>query len=228
MTNPLAHVRRAPLRRLLDSAGAEWRDLKDASIAWDFGEAADARRLAIADLSPLPRLGFKGRGTIPAMRKRGVIVEACSNKAFRQADGSLCLVLGPGEVLLLSNLAGEGAAQAAMLDGWRIEDEERTYPLPRRDSHAWFAIAGGEAPAMFSKLCAVDLRPRTFADLSIAQTSVAKLNAIVARADAGGALLYHLLADSASALYLYSSLMDAAAEFGGRLTGLSAVRSLRD
>lgn len=228
MTNPLSHARRTPLRRLLESAGAEWRDLGDAAVAWKIGGETDATRLAIVDLSPLPRLGFKGRGTIAAMKNRGVFVVAEPNKAFRQADGGLCLVLGPGEILLLSNFTGDGASLDAMPDGWRIEDEEDTYPLLRRDSHAWFAVTGGDAPAMFAKLCAVDLRLNKFPDLSIAQTSAANMTVIIARADDAGTPVYHLLADSASAVYLCSCLVDAAAEFGGRMAGLSALRGLWD
>ena len=41
------------------------------------------------DLSERPRLGFKGRGTLPAMQKRGIVVENSLNRAFRQFDGRL-------------------------------------------------------------------------------------------------------------------------------------------
>jgi sarcosine oxidase subunit gamma len=79
-------------------------------------------------------------------------------------------------------------------------------------------VQGDSAPDMLSKLCAVDLRPHKFDDLNIAQTSVARLNAIVLRADAGGRLTYHLLADSASAAYMLACLRDSAEEFGGSMT----------
>jgi sarcosine oxidase subunit gamma len=223
MPAPALHLRRSPIYRLLEASGARWRDLSDAAVAVTVRPNAAPRKLAVADLSPLPRLGFKGRGTIDAMRKRGVSVEAVPNRAFRQPDGGLCLVLAPGEVLLLPNLAGEGAALAALLAGWRLEDGERTYPVLRRDSHAWFAISGDDAPAMFAKLCAVDLRRERFPDLAVAQTFVAKLSAVVARADAGALPLYHVLADAASALYFCECLLDAAREFGGCLVGLDAL-----
>ena len=179
--------------------------------------------VSIIDLSGLPRLGFKGRGTIDAMKKRSVTVEATPNRAFKQADGGLCLVLAPGEVILLSNLKGDGAAFDKMQAEWRLEDEERTYPLLRRHSHAWFALTGPRAPDLLAKICAVDLRPHKFADLSIAQTSVAKMSAIVVRADIQGQLAYHLLADRASALYFKDCLMDAAHEFGGQMARLDVI-----
>ena len=224
MVDPLAYARRSPLRRRLEAEGAAWGDLGDVAIAETIGDAAPTGGIAIVDLSPLPRLGFKGRGTIPAMQSRGITVEATPNRAFRQPDGGLCLVLAPGEVILLSNLAGAGERLAQLESAWRIEDEERTYPLPRRDSHAWLAVAGQAAPEMFAKLCAIDLRRDKFADLAIAQTSIAKMSAILTRADIGPNPVFHLLVDSAAALYFCDCLLDASDEFGGRIVGLKELQ----
>ena len=227
MSDPRAFLRRSPLLEEGGLRNALWRDLPDAAIADSVPGDKSAMRVALCDLSPLPRLGFKGRGTIDAMKKRGIAVEATPNLAYRQGDGGLCLVLAPGEVILLSNLEGEGGKFNDWQRDWRIEHEERTYPLLRRDSHAWFAVSGPDAPLMFSKICAIDMRPHKFADLSIAQTSVARLSAIIVRADLGNRLFYHVLADSAAALYFCSALLDAAAEFGGRLVGLGDIRDIQ-
>jgi sarcosine oxidase, subunit gamma len=224
MVDPLAYARRSPLRRRLEAEGAAWGDLGDVAVAETIGDAAPSGGIAIVDLSPLPRLGFKGRGTIPAMQSRGITVEATPNRAFRQPDGGLCLVLAPGEVILLSNLAGDGERLAQLESGWRIEDEERTYPLPRRDSHAWLAVAGQAAPEMFAKLCAIDLRRDKFPDLAIAQTSIAKMSAILTRGDIGADPVFHLLVDSAAALYFCDCLLDASDEFGGRIVGLKELQ----
>jgi sarcosine oxidase subunit gamma len=79
---------------------------------------------------------------------------------------------------------------------------------------------------MFAKICAVDLRPEKFANLAIAQTSVAKMTAIIARADIGKVTTFHVLADSAAALYFSTCLLDAAEEFHGRLAGIKALQDL--
>ncbi len=71
MAGPQDFARRSPLARTLESEGAPWRALADAAIADAPDPGGAAARLSLADLSPLPRLGFKGRGTIPAMRARG-------------------------------------------------------------------------------------------------------------------------------------------------------------
>ena len=226
MVDPVAYLRRSPLRRRLETAGAVWRDLRDVAIAESVADTAAHGGITIADLSPLPRLGFKGRGTIAAAQSRGIVVEPTPNRAFRQPDGGLCLVLAPGEIILLANLAGDDERLAQLETSWRIEDEERTYPLPRRDSHAWLAVAGEATPEMFAKLCAIDLRHDKFADLAIAQTSIAKMSAILTRADMGTTPVFHLLVDSAAALYFCDCLLDAADEFGGRIVGLKALQKL--
>ncbi|MCR6629846.1 MAG: hypothetical protein NVV74_07215 [Magnetospirillum sp.] len=70
---------------------------------------------------------------------------------------------------------------------------------------------------MLAKLCGVDLRRHVFADGAVAQTSVARLNGILIRQGED----FHLLADSASAEYLWDCLVDAMAEFGGSVAGVN-------
>ena len=95
------------------------------------------------------------------------------------------------------------------------------------DSHCWLVVTGAKAPAMFAKICGVDLRPSAFAPGRIAQTSLARMSGIIARQPGPDErLAFHVLADSASTEYLWESLLDAMAELGGRPIGLSAVRSL--
>ena len=215
-------LRRSPLRRAMP-ATAEWALLGDAAYVRRIGDGGAPDRLAIADLSSLPRLGFKGAEALAGVARRGFRLEPHPNRAFRQADGGLCAILGPTEALMLCDPASPEDRLSRLAADWRIEDGERAYPVPRRDSHAWFAVKGDAAPEMFSRLCAIDLRPHRFADLDVAQTHVARLNAIVIRADSGGRLLFHLLADSAAAVYLLRCLMDAGEEFDAGLVGLETL-----
>jgi sarcosine oxidase, subunit gamma len=184
------------------------------------------RRLGLVDLSPLPRIGFKGRGTIPAMQAAGIQVEAQANRAFRQDDGGLCAVLAPGEVLVLSGPGGDDGLVRRLESSWSMDNPAGTYLVPRASTHAWFRVTGDLAPTMFAKICGIDLRPHKFADLAIAQTSVVKLTGIIIRDDLGGVPAFHLLADSASAEYVWDCVLDAMTEFGGAPAGLPALRGV--
>jgi sarcosine oxidase subunit gamma len=84
----------------------------------------------------------------------------------------------------------------------------------------WFHFVGALGPECLAKVCGVDLRLHRFADLTVAQTSLARLSTVIVRDDRSGGPAFHILADSASALYLWDCLIDAMAEFGGQLLGL--------
>jgi sarcosine oxidase, subunit gamma len=221
-------LRRSFHYRDLLAAGARFRPLGGGMVAADYGgadEANVARRLGLADLSTLPRFGFKGPGMAEWLASKGAPLGADSNRAYPVAGNMLAARLAPGEVLLLSALDGNGAAVAAVEQAWNY-DVSGVWPVPRRDASFWFAIIGEQSPAMFTKICGVNLRPKSFADHAIAQTSVARTNCIVIRNDLGGVLAYYLLGDSASAGFMWTSVLDAMTEFGGVPVGLDALLGL--
>ncbi len=203
-------------------------------MALDFGdpagEAAAARRLGLADLSLLPHTGFKGAGVIDWLRGQGVEVSEQPNWAPAQAGGGLAVRQAQAEVMILGDLSGDGGWPERLKAAWWAEPVPprvpRGFPMPRDETHAWLAVTGAHAAAMFAKICGVDLRPRAFPQGRVAQTSIARLNGVIVRDDRGGVPLFHLLADCAAAEYLWDCLLDAMAEFDGRPVGLTALRGL--
>lgn len=229
---PTALPRRSFIYRELVQLGARFEAVNGMAAPIDFGdpeaELAAARKLAIADCTALPRTGYKGPRALDWLRGQGVAIGDKDNMAYPQADGALAARLAPSEALILGPLSGE-AGLSARLDGtWSIHLQSGAYRVPRADTNCWFRIAGTEAPTMFAKLCGVDLRPHKFPQGGIAQTSVAKLTAILIRADLGRVPSFHLLTDSASAGFMWSSLLDAMAEFSGRPVGLATLHGIAD
>jgi sarcosine oxidase subunit gamma len=233
--SPTAVPRRSFIHRVLQQAGARFASVNDGAIAVDFGkpieaEMAQARRMGIADLSVLPRTGFKGAGTVEWLSGQGLSIGSDSNRAHPQSGGELAARLAPTEIFLIDGFAGGGELIRRLNAAWSWGSESpRTligYPMPRSESHAWFLVTGEHAPAMFAKICGVDLRTHRFAVGSIAQTSLAKMSAIIIRVDFGGSPAFHVLADSASAEYLWRCLLDAMAEFDGAPVGWAAIRQL--
>jgi sarcosine oxidase subunit gamma len=193
-------------------------------------ELGRAQKMAIADLSGLPRTGFKGAGTVDWLQGQGLNIGADSNMAYRQEGGALAARLAPTEIFLIDSLDATGALIDKLNTAWSWGTEKPRkligYPMPRQDSHAWFMITGTAAPEMFAKICGVDLRPHKFQPGRIAQTSLAKMSGIVIRDDRGAIPAFHLLADVASAEYLWGAVLDAMSEFGGAPVGLQALRRL--
>jgi sarcosine oxidase subunit gamma len=227
-------IRRSPIYRETQAAGAFCEVINNGAVPMHYGnpdsELGRARRMAIADLSTLPRTGFKGTGTVDWLSEQGLTIGPDSNMAYRQAGGALAARLAPAEIFLIDGLDATGALIDKLYAGWAWGTEKPRkligYPMPRQDSHAWFMITGDAAPDMFAKICGVDLRPHKFQPGQIAQTSLAKMSGIVIRDDRGAIPAFHLLADIASAEYLWGAVLDAMSEFGGAPVGLQALRRL--
>jgi sarcosine oxidase, subunit gamma len=204
--NPLTESRRSFIRRRLTQA---------TQLGRSGDQTGRGRELKLIDMSLRPRWGLKGRGTLAYLEAAGAVLPSADNRAERQHDGSLLARLSPGEALILASLQNGGSTLAESIQCLPAEGLAGCYPVPRQDSHCWFIVAGPDAPPMFAKLCAVDLAPDCFVDASIAQTSLAKLPAIIIRHDFAASIAFSVLADSASAEYLWDCLIDAMSEFSG-------------
>ena len=227
---PTDRLRRSPLYRVLEAAGANFAEINGTAVAADFGapdaEAEAARKMAIADLSPLARVGFKGRGALDWARGHGVEISDANNVAYRQPGGALAARLADTEVVVIDNLDGKGALPHRLESEWSMDNADGGYLVNRQGANFWFMVTGEHAPAMFAKVCGVDLRAGKFPVGAIAQTSVARTNCIVIRADFGDVPAYHMMGDIASAAYQWGCLLDAMDEFGGRPIGIAALRRL--
>ncbi len=228
--NPVDRARRSYIWRVLEAAGARFIELNGAAVAADFGdpeaEAGAARSMAIADLSPLPRVGYKGRGALDWARAHGVIIDDDNNVAARQDGGGWAARLADSEVVVIDDLSGAGELVHRIESEWSMDNAAGGYLVNRQGANFWFTVTGEHAAEMFAKICGVDLRPAKFALGAIAQTSVARTNCIVIRADLGDTPAYHMLGDSASAQYQWECVLDAMAEFDGRPVGIEALRRL--
>ena len=215
MADPATLPRRSFVYRRLAERGA----IFDAGgNALRTGAEPGRAGVVLCDLSLAPRCGFKGREALDWLRRNEIAVPEANNRAARLGGGLICR-LAPNEAMILANQDIIGRLDAA----WARQMPVACHPVPRADSHAWFKVAGRDAASMLAKLSGVDLRPRGFADLEVAQTFVARLSAIVVRDDIGGTLAYNLLADSASALYLWDCVVEAMAEFDGAVVGTEAL-----
>ncbi len=230
-TNPAAeHIRRSMIYRVLQASGAQFETTGDAAVVMAYGEGVDetalAGHLGIGDLSPLARTGFKGRHAPEWLVDQGVEIPTAPNQAKVQADGALVARLSNEEHLVLGDLNETSDLVHRLDSAWEIESGRMCYHMPRAHTHAWFAVTGSHVTEMFSKICGVDLREHRFPQGAVAQTSVARINAIVVRSDSGHTPTFHVLADSASAEYLWGGITDAMQEFSGAPVGLAALCAL--
>lgn len=221
---------RSPIEAALRAAGAVLGEHAGVTAVTDYGnpeaEIAASRRLGLADLSPLPRVGFRGPGAREWLAAQGVDLPDEPNRAHVQPDGSIAITRSWTEVLVLGAIQGADSVCDRLEAGAADAHRARAYSLPRFDGMFWFALTGASAVDCLAKLCGVDMRESAFPVGSVAQTSLARLNAVIVRVDFGETPVFHLLGDSASAEYAWASLLDAMQEFRGKPVGLRALHAL--
>ncbi|MNH19865.1 Sarcosine oxidase, gamma subunit family [compost metagenome] len=100
-----------------------------------------------------------------------------------------------------------------------VQGAQRNYLLPRQDSHAWLQVSGQHCSAVMAKLCGVDLRAQAFPVGAVAQTSAARINVMVVNVASEGVPRLQILFDRPSLAYFREAMLDAMAEFDGRLVG---------
>lgn len=224
----LAH-RRSQLYRWHTSHGAIFVAHGDAVFVdcYDIAdeESVAMQRLGICDLSLLPRDGLTGPGSTALLNANQFQIPERANTSVAQHDGDLLMRLSAQEYLRLglSILSPDSNAERI---NWTEDAESQAYAVPRADSHCLFAVSGSQASAMFSKLCGIDFRPDRFHSGAIAQTSVARVNAIVVRHDLGSMDNFYLLAAAPAAEYLWECVLDAMIEFDGKPVGITALRQI--
>lgn len=221
---------RSPIDAALRAAGAAFGAHAGVAAVTDYGdpgaEIAASRRLGLADLSPLPRVGFRGPGAREWLAAQGVDLPEEPICARVQPDGSIAITRSCTEVLVLGRTRGVDSLCARLEAGAAEAQRARAYSLPRFDGMFWFALTGASAVDCLAKLCGVDMRGAAFPVDSVAHTSLARLSAVIVRVDLGDTPAFHLLGDSASAEYAWASLLDAMQEFRGKPVGLRALHAL--
>ncbi len=178
-------------------------------------------RCGLMDLTPLARSGFRGAGAEAYLSARAYPVPEKPNLAAATDTGELVLRLSQREFWVLGSLKDMGQ-KVAELDCGPVADDN-CYPLFCQDSHSWFALTGEAGAEVMAKLCAVDMRPAAFPEGAIAQTSVARINAVVVRHSLNGIPAFSLLFDSGYTPYMWEVMLDAMKEFEGAPVGISAL-----
>ena len=229
--NDTLTARRTPLYALHQASAPKsdtWQVINGHAVDSGHPAIADsditsAAHCALVDVSALARLGVRGNQAASFLKQHDYQLPTAPNQATQQADGSLVARLSATEYLLLGSLSDQEQ---------RISQQEVTWPssqagvylLPRQDTHAWLALTGTQASQVMAKLCGVDLSPEAFAPGQVAQTSVARINAIVINASQATQTCLYLLVDSASAYYFWPVLLDAMQEFGGKPLTIRALQ----
>ncbi len=218
--NPLYAVERSPIQ----SASPAYEVLGSGKMFLTDSSSTEQQiaQSALIDLTHLARVGFRGTDSATYLKQVGFESPDSPNTFVIQSDGSIVARLSTLEYMLLGSFKDFGERLAELERNWTM-DHRANYLLPRQDSHACIQLTGDSIAFVMAKLCAVDLSAESFVVGQIAQTSVARINAIVMNVSDAQAPKFNILCDRASSLYLWNVLLDAIAEFDGKAIGIQGL-----
>tara|TARA_R110000868_G_scaffold307426_2_gene568979 strand:- start:42746 stop:43336 length:591 start_codon:yes stop_codon:yes gene_type:complete len=170
----------------------------------------------LIDLSVLSRCGGRGPNIGAWLNKENLPVPAVPNQAMQTASGQTVLRLSKTEYWLLSNPLLPDEAVADIYTAG-----EGCYSVYCEDGRSWFVLTGETKTDVMAKVCGVDLREVNFPVGAVVQTAFARVNGVILHHAIGKNKVFSIFSDSASAEYLWLSLLDAMSEFGGAEIGLS-------
>ena len=215
--------RRSPLAHKFPASKRVTDEVNNLLTGEESTATESGKRLVLCDLTTSNRAGFRGGNIASWLEQELDIVAPPINQARKTQQGFLVIRLSRTEILIQEDINNQQGDFAQLLEKTGTElilkNHSDVYYLPRRDSHACFMVCGEYSAQLFSKLCAVDLRYHKFSDMSVAQTVVARVNAIIVRRDLTDTPGYFVLTDSSLAEYLWDCLADAMQEFQGRVIG---------
>ncbi len=228
--SPVQYQRRSQLYRRHIATGAAFKAVANIltvdAYSKTIEEVQKASHLGLADLSTHPRLGFKGSGALSWLNQQKLQLPENPNQAVQQAKGSLIARLSQEEFLILNDLDMASLTAEKLEARYSLDSTDGVYLLPRNDSHCWLALTGIQAPDCLAKLCGIDMRVDKFANGEIAQTSLARVNAIILRYDLGVTPCFYILSDVSLTEFLWDGLLDSMQEFQGVPIGISALKKL--
>ncbi|MDZ4142013.1 MAG: sarcosine oxidase subunit gamma [Methylotenera sp.] len=210
-TSPVAH---AQLGR-----DTKWIVINGMNIAAEFvsSEIEQARKkvLGVTDVSCLERYGVKGPLASQWLADHGIAIPSNLNAWTLCEQKTLVLRLGSSEFFLEDQLGGTACKRLAK-DTTRVAS---VYKVPRAD--AAFILSGSEVLNLFSELCSLDLREKSFSAKDVIMTQVAGISAIVIRQTIGSEQVYRVWCDGTYATYMWEVLLEIAVELGGGAVGIA-------
>ena len=185
-------------------------------------DAADSTRaatLGIADVSFLPRTGFKGKGAAAWLQAQDIPVPEQPNSWAPLAGGGMVLRLGIAEYLIEDGLTQGSSARMAHLD-----TPVHVYPVLHQD--AAFVLCGDAVRELLLQTCNVNFAALDLAARPVVLTSMAGVAVTVMPGIRAARPYYRIWADGTYGLYLWESLAGIARELGGGPVGVAAITDI--
>ena len=154
------------------------------------------------------RFGVRGANARSWLTSQPITCPEQPNRIVNHDESSLVMALSHREFWVLDT---ERVAEPQMPESQALSPD--TYPLFCQHSHAWLVLSGDARAQVMAKLCGVDLREAVFPLGHVAQTQMARINAVIAHHTLSAEAVFSLFVDVSLAQYAIETLEDAIWEF---------------
>lgn len=216
--NTPTSIRRSPLHRALEGLpGGRWTERNGMRVLarMNAGDEERRDRIALADLSHRPCIGFKGPGACAWFESLGFPLPPPNGWSSLPGGGIVARLAGT-EFLVEGGTAEDTVSRirAAV-----AQPRAGVYPVWRHD--ASIAVCGREVHELLVQVCNVDFRE--VADRVVVMTMMIGVAVIVVRWGWNGVPCYRIWCDPSFAPYLWGALCGIAGEMGGGPIGCEAL-----
>ncbi len=164
--------------------------------------------IQLRDYTLNARFGVRGANARSWLESQPTTCPDQPNRIINHNESTLVMALSHREFWVLDT---EAAAGARMPESQALGQD--TYPLFCQHSHAWLVLSGAARSQVMAKLCGVDLREAVFPLGHVAQTQMARINAVIAHHTLSEQAVFSLFVDASLAQYAIEALEDAISEF---------------
>ena len=212
-------VRRSPIHDLLEPMRPVWTGVQGMAAVLQFSEQEQEDRikgrLALADLSCLPRMGLKGAGVLAWLRENGLQTAEALYAVAPIEDHGILVRIDREEVILEDGLQGQVVS--------RIRDRlsanpPGVYRVERQE--ASFLLIGSRTNEVLSQTCGHDFRE---SEGQVVLSRVAGVSCRLLQVEASGIAGFRIWLDPSYSVYLWKTLLGIVREDGGDAVGLGCL-----
>ena len=220
MTIVLTPQRRSPVHDAIEAGHRPaWRDLARMPVALHLGdpdaEPLAARRLALCDISALPRVTLKGPAALTLLGEQGISAPDAVMGTAPLGDRGVVARTGAAEFFIEDGPRGDHVARMCALTGVFGHDRADVRSVTRAD--ASFFLSGANAGEVLEQTCGYNFRQRDPATLVF--TRVAGVSCSILPRTLNAIDIFQLWSDGTYGQYLWRTLLDIVSESAGRAVG---------
>lgn len=207
--------RLSPIYDRLQSVPGIWQSInKMPVLVTTLQDAANIKRLGIADLSFLTRFGVKGSGAATWLAEQRIQVSDRPNTWQAVSGGGMVARLGLNEFLIEDSVQSQFASQLAIA---AQPPPAKVYPVLRQDFS--IVLTGELVHELLQQTCNLNFQALSLEAHPVLLTSMIGVSVIIVPGERNSLPFYRIWGDGTFGVYVWQTLLAIVEELGGGIVG---------